>query len=318
MGTGVTQDQQAVVQAALGDAALAGAIAKLLKKVGNDPAALEGYLKSHLENANATLPKVPALTRAFQTLRTLTYGTFAARDGSKSHQGNAIATLPKVPALTEEFKTLLTLTHGTFAARTGVHSTYEFQLTLTGVEPGKTQEKLEALVEEMHAQFPKMKNYPEFGFRVNLSGNRDLLNYTERGDITFTCSSILKDSTNRHWSEEIPYKGKRRSSQKAFLAELGLQEQPVDIVRVMGALWWLVQKEFPTEQEMMGCLKKDSGDPRDPFEGRVARTKKGSSYDSAASFRDGVYDYHHTIYAFPFDRVGAVGGPRPQFIKRDR
>ncbi len=79
-----------------------------------------------------------------------------------------------------------------------------------------------------------MKNYPDCGFFAHLSHNRDLPKYKEGGDIVFTCPSIIKDSTNRHRSEEITYEGKPRSSHEALLVLLGLEEQPNNIARVMG------------------------------------------------------------------------------------
>jgi hypothetical protein len=239
-----------------------------------------------------------------------------------SDLAKANATLPQVRVLTREFRTLLTLNNGIFAARQGLNSTYEFQLTLTDVEPGATQKKLELLVTEMNAQFPNMKNYqctklrPETGFQVRLSSIRDLPTYDERGDITFTCSSMLNDSTNRHRSKDITSGSESRISQEAFLRHLRLEEQPNNIVKVMGGLWWLAQGEFPTPYETIGFGNR--GDPRDPFEGGAVRTHKGQYSGDAVTHPYGIGSrfYVDTGHADP--SVGIVGGPPPKFKKRER
>jgi hypothetical protein len=219
----------------------------------------------------------------------------------------ALNALPEVPALAKEFEQLVELANGTLEARPGRHSKFEFRLTLKDVQPGQTQEKLEALVAEMNALFPAMKNYPSCGFQVYLSKNGDLPNYKEAGNVVFTCSSLIDDSTNRYWDQTIAFNGEKIISQQALLARHGLVEQPIDVIRAMAGM--LRSKEgFPEKQGEIGT-KSDRGDM---FDGMIARSKKGSSSGSAASCQLGVNDSYWGDVDVARDDVGVVGGLSPE------
>lgn len=260
MEPGVTEQQQAVIAAVLKNPEVANVFAKMLKEVGNDPTALAQYSRGTLEAA--------------------------------------LTALPAAPALTNEFQPLVKLTHGTLEARLGTHSAYEFRLTLKDVQPGQTQAKLEALVEEMNARFEKMPNYPSCGFKVYLSWNGDLPNYEEAGDVVFTCSSLIRHS-----------KGKVRILQEDLLSGHGLDQVPNDVARAVAGMYRVAQG-FPDTQGHIGT-ERDKGDV---FEGGVARTKRGSSSGSAASCQYGVQgrDGFWFDQGLSFDNVGVVGGLSPE------
>jgi hypothetical protein len=212
--------------------------------------------------------------------------------------------LPEVP-----FEQLFELTNGTLTARPGPHSTFEFQLTLKNVQPGQTQEKLEALVAEINARLLSMKSYPSCGYQVYLAYNDDLPNYEEAGDVVFTCSSLIHDSTDRHRDQTITRDGQRRISQEALLSQHGLVEQPNDVVRAIAGMFRLAEG-FPDKEEDI-CTERDQGDV---FKGKIARTKQGSSSGSVASYPTGVSG-RSCSDAFPYAHVGVVGGLSTQLKK---
>ena len=268
MGPGATEQQKEVLAAVLDNPVLADVFAKMLKEVGNDPAALAQYSRGNLEAA--------------------------------------LTALPAAPALAEEFKQLVALTNGTLEARVGTHSAYEFRLTLKDVQPGQTQAKLEALVEEMNARFEKMPNYPSCGFKVYLSENRDLPNYGKVGNVVFTCSSLIQGSTSRDREKTITLDGQERISQEALLSEHGLVQVPNHVVRAVAGMYRVAQG-FPDTEGHIGT-ERDTGDV---FEGKVARTQRGSSSGSAASYPDGVVDRWFDDDVAD-DDVGVVGGLSPE------
>jgi hypothetical protein len=272
MGPGATKQQKEVIAAVSDNPALTDVFANMLKEVGNDPAALAQSSRGNLEAA--------------------------------------LTALPAGPALATEFKQLVELTNGTLEARLGTHSAYEFRLTLKDVQPGQTQETLEALVAEMNEQFPAMKNYPSCGFKVDLSQNGDLPRYNEAGNVVFTCSSLIRDSTNRHRKDTITLNCEERISQEALLSAHGLVQVPNDVVRVVAGMYRVAQgaQGFPDTQGDIGT-ERDKGDV---FEGKVARTKRGSSSGSAASSLNGVDDSYWDDVDFAFANVGIVGGLSPE------
>ena len=269
MGPGATEQQKEVIAAVLDNPRVADVFAKILKEVGNDPAALAQHSRGNLEAA--------------------------------------LTALPAAPALAEEFKQLVALTNGTLEARKGTHSAYEFRLTLKDVQPGQTQAKLEALVEEMNARFEKMPNYPSCGFKVYLSGNRDLPNYEKAGSVVFTCSSLIHDSTERHREVTTTRNGEERCSQEALLSAHGLFQVPNDVVRAVAGMYRLAHG-FPDSLAKIG-KEHDQGDV---FKGKVARTKRGSSSGSAASYRYGVCVDGWGVFVNANDIVGVVGGLSPE------
>jgi hypothetical protein len=271
MVPGATKQQREVVAAVLANPEIANFFAKMLQEVGDDPAALAQYSRGNLEAA--------------------------------------VTALPAAPALAKEFKQLVELTNGTLEARLGTHSAYEFRLTLKDVKPGQTQKTLEALVAEMNAKFPTVKNFPLSGFKVYLSQNGDLPNYKEAGNVVFTCSSLIHDSTNRHRNQTTRLDGEERISQEALLSKLGLVEQPNDVVRAVAGMVRLANG-FPAEQSDIGT-KRDKGDV---FDGKVARTKRGPSSGSAASYPSGVSDGSCWLDGgVAYDAcVGVVGGLSPE------
>jgi hypothetical protein len=271
MGPGATEQQKEVIAAVLDNPVLADVSAKMPKEVGNDPAALAQYSRGNLEAA--------------------------------------LTALPAAPALTNEFTQLVELTKGTLEARKGTHSAYEFRLTLKDVQPGQTQKTLEALVAEMNSRFPTMKNFPSSGFKVYPSQNGDLPNYNEAGNVVFTCSSLIHNSTNRHRNQTTRLNGEERISQEALLASLGLVEQPNNVVRVIAGMYRIAHG-FPDSPAKIG-REHDKGNV---FEGNVARTKRGSSSGSAASYPDGVdvgYGWRGEDDALDV-LVGVVGGLSPE------
>ena len=272
MGPGATEQQREVVAAVLDNPEIAKFLAKMLKmlkEVGDDPAALAQYSRGNFEAA--------------------------------------VTALPAAPALAHEFQPLMSLNNGTLEARPGLKSAFEFRLTLKDVKPGQTQKTLEALVAEMNAPFPTMKNFPLSGFKVYLSQNGDLPNYKEAGNVVFTCSSLIHDSTNRHRNQTTRLNGEERISQEALLASLGLVEQPNDVVKVIAGMVRLANG-FPAKQSDIGT-KRDQGDV---FDGKVARTQRGSSSGSAASCRHGVRDSFWNGRDLAYALVGVVGGLSPE------
>ncbi len=258
-------------------------------------------------------------TQAFDTVMSnnpLLAGALAnalSTDPSKTRMEHALHVLPAVPAgaqpnqphLTSEYQVFADLANGTLEVRQGTHSAYECRLTLKAVEPGKTQEKLEALVQEMNAMFLSLANYPMRGWKVYLSGNQDLPNYAEAGDIVITMTSLITDSTNRHRSQTVSINGEERISQEALLTKLGLDEVNNDFVRAMAGMFRL-KRGFPPSQGDVGT-ERDSGDL---FEGKVARSKKGPSSGSARSLPFGVVDngWFDRAPACADVKVGVVGG----------
>ena len=211
-------------------------------------------------------------------------------------------TLPEVP-----FQPRMSLNNGTLEARPGLNSAFEFRLTLKDVKPGQTQKTLEALVAEMNAQFPTIKNFPLSGFKVYLSQNGDLPNYKKAGNVVFTCSSLIHDSTERDRKDTITLNGKKRISQEALLASLGLVQVPNDVVRAVAGMY-RVAEGFPDTQGDI-ATKRDKGDV---FDGKVARTKRGPSSGSAASYQNGVYDDIWRVGDVARVNVGVVGGLSPE------
>ena len=268
----------------------------LVKAIQADPSKLADFLVKNPGVMDMLAGVYPELERA-----------------SESKLVAALQTLPAPPALTDEFQQLVQLANGTLEARLGTHSAFEFRLTLNDVQPGQTQEKLEALVEEMNKKFQSMANYPREGWQVYLSGNGDLPNYEEAGDVVFRCSSLIADSTNRHRSQTITLDGQKRISHEDLLSQHGLVEEPNDVVRVMAGMFRLAHG-FPANKDDIGT-ERDKGDV---FEGKLARTKQGSSSGSAASCQDGVYDFFWDDNDFAYAHVGVVGGLSPELKKLDR
>lgn len=207
--------------------------------------------------------------------------------------------LPDAP-----FKLIKVLQNGTLEARDGLYSKFEFRLTLKDVQPGKTQEKLEALVAEMNTQFSAMDNCPLCGFKVFLSRNGDLPNYTEANNLVFTCSSLIDDSTNRARNFTTTGNDGMRISHEALLSAHELVQVPNDVVRAVAGMF-RVARGFPLNQNDIGTESDDG----DVFEGKVARTKGwGSSSPFAASYPHGVTAEDWLLNDFPNRHVGVVGG----------
>jgi hypothetical protein len=261
----------------------------LVQAIQAEPAKLAEFLTQNPDVASMLANVYPDMARA-----------------PESNLVVAFNTLPEVPALANEFKQLVELTNGTLEARPGLHSKFEFRLTLKDVQPGQTQEKLEALVAEMNARFETMTNYPSCGFKVYLSRNGDLPNYEMAGDVVFTCSSLIADSTNRDRIKTITFNGEERISQQALLASHGLVEQPIDAIRAIAGMLRL-KEGFPNKQEYIGT-NRDQGDM---FDGMVARGKQGSSSGSAASYQDGVAGFWRAVVRAS-DNVGVFGGLSPE------
>lgn len=234
----------------------------------------------------------------------------AALPGAKAP---SVKSLAKAPARTKQFRQLVKLTNGTLEARLGTCSDYEFRLTLKGVQPGQTQEKLEALVAEMNEKFPSMKNFPWRGFKVYLSRNGDLPNYEEAGDVVITCSSLIHDSTNRHRDKTITLDGKKRVSQTALLCQHGLVEVPNDVARTVAGMYRVAQG-FPAKREDLGLgNERDRGDA---FQGKAARTKRGLYSGSAASYMDGVGGGRWYACASGENGLSGIVGGHPAKLKK--
>ena len=231
--------------------------------------------------------------------------TNAYADMVRAPESNLVAARNTLPE--EPFKQLMGLENGKLEARQGPHSAFEFRLTLKNVQPGQTQEILEALVAEMNAKFPGMENFPSSGFEVYLANNGDLPNYQEAGNVVFTCSSLIHDSTDRHREKTITHNGEARISQEALLSKHGLVEQPNDVVRAIAGMFRLA-KGFPDKQEYIET-ERDQGDM---YEGKVARTKQGPSSGSAASYLYGVRGSVWGVRGIADVNVGVVGGLSPE------
>ena len=240
-------------------------------------------------------------------------------DRSTTRMKHALHALPAVPAgaqpnqphLTSEYQVFADLANGTLEVRQGTHSAYECRLTLKAVEPGKTQEKLEALVQEMNAMFLSLANYPMRGWKVYLSGNQDLPNYAEAGDIVITMTSLITDSTNRHRSQTVSINGEERISQEALLTKLGLDQVNNDFARAMAGMFRL-KRGFPASREEIGT-ELDLGDL---FEGRWVRTKMGSDSGSVKSYRDWLGGSLTNAHGQPRASIGVVGGVSVEFKER--
>jgi hypothetical protein len=159
----------------------------------------------------------------------------------------------------------------------------------------------------MNAKFPAMKNSPSCGFKVYLSQNGDLPNYKKAGNVVFTCSSLIHDSTERHRKDTITLNGEERISQEALLSAHGLVQVPNDVVRAVAGMYRVAQG-FPDTQGDIGT-ERDKGDV---FEGKVARTKRGSSSGSAASYQGGVDGTYWDGSDNAHVDVGVVGGLSPE------
>jgi hypothetical protein len=268
----------------------------LVKAIQADPSKLADFLVKNPGVKGMLAAVYPELKRA-----------------SESNLVAALQTLPAPPALTKEFQPLVQLNNGTLEARQGTHSAFEFRLTLKNVQPGQTQEKLEALVAEINERFPSMQNVPSCGFKVYLSKNGDLPQYSEAGNVVIKYSSLITDSTTRHRDQTITHHGEKRISQKALLSQHGLVEVANDVVRVNAGMYRLAHG-FPANKDDIGT-ERDKGDV---FEGKVARTKEGSSSGSAASYQYGVDVDRWLDGDRAHARDGVVGGLSPEFEKLDR
>ena len=225
-------------------------------------------------------------------------------------QGNLVDPLvmpaTDLPAASE-FEQLVELYHGTLEAREGIASEFEFRLTLKNVQPSRMQEQLEALVMEINSRFRTLNNHPSSDFKVYLSKNRDLPDYEEAGDVVFTCTSLIHDSTNRHRTNTITRNDGERTSQEALLSEYDLVEVPNDVVRAVAGMYRIAQG-FPDDMDVIGT----EGDNGDMFKGKVARTKRGPSSGCAASSKDGI-DGRRWVHDWdPAMSVGYVGGHPPE------
>lgn len=239
----------------------------------------------------------------------------APAQGSDALSQAPLPALPGGLALNNEFRQLFEFTNGTVKGRLGTCSKFEFQLTLKNVQPGQTQRTLEDLVEEMNPEFRNMPNYPSRGFQVYLSGNGDLPNYREPGNVVFTCSSLIHDSTNRARNWSIRCNGKERMSHEELLCQLDLFWQPNDIVQVTAGMCRLALG-FPNAEVHIG-QKCDRGDM---FEGKAARTGRGRVWSSSASHKNGVSQglWWGGEYDHADEYVGVVGGDAPKLIMADR
>lgn len=264
-----------------------------------DPRALVKAIQQNPTNLEEFLLQNPGVARMLASVYP---------DMARVPESNLVVarnTLPEVP-----FQLLIGLNNGTLEARPGPNSAFEFRLTLKDVKPGQTQETLDALVAEMNAQFPTMKNFPLSGFKVYLSQNGDLPNYEKAGNVVFTCSSLIQGSTSRHREETINCNGEERISQEALLSKLGLVEQPNDVVRAVAGMY-RVAKGFPDTQDDIGT-ERDKGDV---FDGKIARTKRGPSSGSATSYQRGVYGSGWCDLDRADASVGVVGGLSPELKK---
>jgi hypothetical protein len=221
---------------------------------------------------------------------------------------SAAVAASKTPALTNEFAPFVVFDNGSLEVRNGRFSKWEFQLTLKGVKPFQTQQRLEALVIEMNAHLYFMKNDPLRRFQVCLSYNGDLPNYDKPGDVVFTSTSLIYGSTNRtRYSDRTrSCKGKRRISQEELLSLRGLEEQPIDVIRAIAGMF-RVKKGFPNREDDIG-RKCDQGDM---FEGLGARGKKGVNSGTAKSYRNGVRDLIWGDNDSAVGDVGVIGGFSP-------
>ena len=205
-----------------------------------------------------------------------------------------------------KFEQLVELYHGTLEAREGIASEFEFRLTLNIVQPSRMQEKLDALVTEINAKFRIMNNHPLCGFKVYLSKNGDLPDYEEAGNVVFTCTSLIYDSTNRHRTDSITCNNEDRISQESLLTAHDLYQVPNDVVRAVAGMYRIAQG-FPDDMDVIGT----EGDNGDMFKGKVARTKRGPSSGSAASSKYGIDGRRWVNECDPNVSVGYVGGHPP-------
>ena len=230
----------------------------------------------------------------------------------KGQLATACSAIPEVPAaqqpeLTGNFRVFAERAHGRLEVRRGTLSAYECRLTLKDVEPGKTQKKVEALVEEMNKAFASLPNYPKDGWKVHLSANRDFPNYDHAGDIVITLTSPITDSTNRHRSETVTANRQERISQERLLSRLGLEEVKNHFARVAAGLFRL-SKGFPADPNYIGTKH----DPGNLFEGQIVRTERGPSSGSAASYQDGIRGGWCGASGAADADIGVVGGSSPE------
>lgn len=214
--------------------------------------------------------------------------------------------------LTREFQPLVDLCHGMIEVKQGTCSAYNFRVTLRAGNAFRAQQTLEAFVDEMNAQFPAMRNYPQ-KFCVGLSGNSDMERFLSSehcasgGDVRFTCSSLIWDSTYRHHYLVTEHNGKERTPWAKLLAEYNLNEVPNDIVRaVVGG--WRLARGFPARAYDIGT-EHDCGDL---LGGMVTHTAWGRYSSSVATYRGGVLGFKYKMPsslmngACPY--AGVVGG----------
>jgi hypothetical protein len=214
--------------------------------------------------------------------------------------------------LTNEFQVYTELTHGKLEVRQGTYGTYECRLTLKEVQPGETQERVEALVDEMNGRFSLLPNCP-INWKVYLSGNNDLPSVDKAGNLVVTFTPLVADSTGRHRSQAVTVGNEKRESQKGLLATQGLPEVKNDFVRVAVGMFRLA-KGFPDNMDDVGT-ERDKGDL---LEGKVVRTESGSSSGSAGSFQRGVYVLNWHGYDRARADVGVAGGASPAPKNADR
>jgi len=180
------------------------------------------------------------------------------------------------------FEVAVDLEHGRLEVRRGVDGPWECKLVLKDVASGSTQEKAQALCEEINQKLRELPHYPapsvgggtrssskDTGFQIRLSNNGDLP--TGAGDITIQGYPLVNDSIERHRTKTRFIRGQRRESQGALLEACDLVEMPNDAVRLMVGLFRL-WKGFPEHSADLFTEVRDKGDL---LEGYSVRTRKG-------------------------------------------
>lgn len=183
----------------------------------------------------------------------------------------------------EQFQQVWAGRHSSLEVRPGTHGQREVRFTLHG-----GLDNLRAARDEINEAMTRALNYPVNGFRVFLSGNKDL---PKDQDVTVTYTPVINDSGNRARHGTDP-----ATSHEALIIRLGLHFVDNDLHRLAcGA--FRVKEGFPKDPDLIGTAS-DKGDLN---EGMIVRTESGLYAGTVTTNSNGVSNGEWLdITALPF------------------
>jgi hypothetical protein len=210
--------------------------------------------------------------------------------------------------LTGEFKKVVDLEHGSLSLRLGNDSALEWSLTYRNVEPGKMQEKVQALAAELNAKLAQMVAALPYsdrmtrGWKVSLAERCSLPEVTEKQHVRVACTTLIDNSLNRHRLRTQQVNSESRISHSEFLKDRD-QTWIDNHSQRLAIAFFRFFAGFPASYDHIGTV----WDPGDLAEGKVIRTDiEGASSGTATSFPNGVRGYRCLDHAHDI-RVGVVG-----------